>query len=44
MRLPGFEPGSPRWQRDILTTVLQARLAILVVYFTNLDLCFTTSA
>ncbi len=22
MREPGFEPGSPRWQRDILTTEL----------------------
>ena len=24
MRRPGLEPGSPRWQRDILTTVLPA--------------------
>ncbi len=26
MRKPGFEPGSSRWQRDILTTVLLALL------------------
>jgi hypothetical protein len=24
MRWPGLEPGSPRWQRDILTTILPA--------------------
>ena len=24
MRQPGLEPGSPRWQREILTTILPA--------------------
>ena len=30
MREPGFEPGLLRWQRNVLTTVLLARLLTFI--------------
>ena len=33
MREPGVGPGSPRWQRDILTTILLAHVLLILKEF-----------